>query len=113
MNTFNMAVKRLGKDFLSEEDPHESEPCLYIDLYRVEDGKIAERWGFPKNLLLGRNGKTTMACLTRVWRPLPVRLAVTLLTGIPPMQIANRLIFPTGPTNRTFRQDRRHNSCFP
>jgi len=48
MNTFNMAVKRLGKDFLSEEDPHESEPCLYIDLYRVEDGKIAERWGFPE-----------------------------------------------------------------
>jgi predicted SnoaL-like aldol condensation-catalyzing enzyme len=23
-------------------------PCVYIDLYRVEHEKIAERWGFPE-----------------------------------------------------------------
>ncbi len=23
-------------------------PCVYLDLYRVEEGKIAERWGFPE-----------------------------------------------------------------
>ncbi|MDE1177534.1 MAG: nuclear transport factor 2 family protein [Edaphobacter sp.] len=26
------------------------EPCAYIDLYRVEDAKIAERWGFPQQI---------------------------------------------------------------
>ena len=25
-------------------------PCAYIDLYRVEDGKIAERWGFSEEI---------------------------------------------------------------
>jgi predicted SnoaL-like aldol condensation-catalyzing enzyme/uncharacterized protein YndB with AHSA1/START domain len=34
--------------FIAAKGSHESEPCLYIDLYRVEDGKIAERWGFPE-----------------------------------------------------------------
>jgi predicted SnoaL-like aldol condensation-catalyzing enzyme len=29
---------------------HESKPCVYIDPYRVEDGKIAERWGFPQEV---------------------------------------------------------------
>ena len=23
---------------------------VYIDLYRVDDGKIAERWGFPEEI---------------------------------------------------------------
>ena len=26
------------------------EPCIYIDLHRVEDEKIAERWGFPEKV---------------------------------------------------------------
>ena len=47
--------------FIAAKGSHESAPCLYIDLYRVEDGKIAERWEFPKNFLVTRNGKTTMA----------------------------------------------------
>jgi predicted SnoaL-like aldol condensation-catalyzing enzyme len=34
--------------FIAAKGTHESKPCLYIDLYRVEDGKIAERWGFPE-----------------------------------------------------------------
>jgi predicted SnoaL-like aldol condensation-catalyzing enzyme len=34
--------------FIAAKGSHESDPCVYIDLYRVEDGKIAERWGFPE-----------------------------------------------------------------
>ena len=34
--------------FVAAKGTHESNPCVYIDLYRVEDGKIAERWGFPE-----------------------------------------------------------------
>jgi len=36
--------------FIAAKGSHKSEPCLYIDLYRVEDGKIAERWGFPQEI---------------------------------------------------------------
>jgi hypothetical protein len=38
--------------FIAAKGSHESHPCVYIDLYRVEDGKIAERWGFPEEVLL-------------------------------------------------------------
>jgi len=34
--------------FIAAKGSHESNPCVYVDLYRVEDGKIAERWGFPE-----------------------------------------------------------------
>jgi predicted SnoaL-like aldol condensation-catalyzing enzyme len=34
--------------FIAAKGFHESRPCVYIDLYRVEDGKIAERWGFSE-----------------------------------------------------------------
>jgi predicted SnoaL-like aldol condensation-catalyzing enzyme/uncharacterized protein YndB with AHSA1/START domain len=36
--------------FIAAKGSHESRPCIYIDLYRVEDEKIAERWGFPEEL---------------------------------------------------------------
>ena len=36
--------------FIAAKGSHESEPCVYIDLYRVENGKIAERWGFPEEV---------------------------------------------------------------
>ena len=36
--------------FIAAKGSHESAPCLYIDLYRVEDRKIVERWGFPEEL---------------------------------------------------------------
>jgi predicted SnoaL-like aldol condensation-catalyzing enzyme len=36
--------------FIAAMGSHESKPCVYIDLYRVEDGKIAERWGFPQEV---------------------------------------------------------------
>jgi predicted SnoaL-like aldol condensation-catalyzing enzyme len=29
---------------------HEGEPCAYIDLYRVEDEKVVEHWGFPERI---------------------------------------------------------------
>ena len=34
--------------FKAAKGSHKGGPCVYIDLYRVEDGKIAERWGFPE-----------------------------------------------------------------
>ena len=34
--------------FIAAKGSHEGRPCAYIDLYRVADGKIAERWGFPE-----------------------------------------------------------------
>ncbi len=34
--------------FVAAEGTHEHEPCLYIDLYRVEKLKVAEHWGFPE-----------------------------------------------------------------
>jgi hypothetical protein len=37
--------------FIAAKGSHEGNPCVYIDLYRVEDGKIAERWGFPEEIL--------------------------------------------------------------
>ena len=34
--------------FIAAKGSHKSAPSVYIDLYRVEDEKIAERWGFPE-----------------------------------------------------------------
>ena len=34
--------------FIAAEGTHEGEPCVYIDLYRVQDEKIVEHWGFPE-----------------------------------------------------------------
>ena len=37
--------------FLVAEGTHESKPCLYIDLYRVENLKVGEHWGFPQSMV--------------------------------------------------------------
>jgi predicted SnoaL-like aldol condensation-catalyzing enzyme len=34
--------------FIAAKGTHENEACAYIDLYRVEDDKIVEHWGFPQ-----------------------------------------------------------------
>ena len=34
--------------FIAAKGTHEGDPCLYIDLYRVEDEKLVEHWGFPE-----------------------------------------------------------------
>ncbi len=34
--------------FIAARGTHEGEPCAYIDLYRVEVGKLVEHWGFPQ-----------------------------------------------------------------
>jgi predicted SnoaL-like aldol condensation-catalyzing enzyme len=36
--------------FIVAKGSHEGASCAYIDLYRVEDGMIAERWGFPEEI---------------------------------------------------------------
>ena len=36
--------------FIAAKGSHKGKPCVYIDLYRVENGKIAERWGFPEQV---------------------------------------------------------------
>jgi predicted SnoaL-like aldol condensation-catalyzing enzyme len=33
--------------FLAAQGTHLAKPCAYIDLYRAENGKIVEHWGFP------------------------------------------------------------------
>ena len=47
--------------FIAATGTHAGNPCVYIDLYRVEDGKLAERWGFseavpPHEELKNKNG---------------------------------------------------------
>jgi predicted SnoaL-like aldol condensation-catalyzing enzyme len=34
--------------FIAAKRTHEGRPCLYIDLYRVQEEKIVEHWGFPE-----------------------------------------------------------------
>ena len=34
--------------FIAARGTHEGEPCAYIDLYRVEAGKLVEHWVFPQ-----------------------------------------------------------------
>ncbi len=34
--------------FIAARGTHEGEPCAYVDLYRVEAGKLVEHWGFPQ-----------------------------------------------------------------
>ena len=34
--------------FIAARGTHEGEPCAYIDLYRIEAGKLVEHWGFPQ-----------------------------------------------------------------
>jgi predicted SnoaL-like aldol condensation-catalyzing enzyme len=36
--------------FLAAKGTHEGKPCVYIDLYRVQNEKIVEHWGFPEKL---------------------------------------------------------------
>ena len=36
--------------FIAARGTHEGEPCLYIDLYRVENLKIVEHRGFPRQV---------------------------------------------------------------
>ena len=34
--------------FIAAKGTHEDKPCVYIDLYRVENEKLVEHWGFPE-----------------------------------------------------------------
>ena len=36
--------------FIAAKGTHEGDHCLYIDLYRVEDEKLVEHWGFPESV---------------------------------------------------------------
>lgn len=37
--------------FIAAMGTQEGDSCVYIDLYRVEDQKIVEHWGFPEKIL--------------------------------------------------------------
>lgn len=41
----------------------DGEGCSYIDLYRVENGKIAECWGFPEKAPTRWNGRTPRSAI--------------------------------------------------
>ncbi len=36
--------------FVAAKGTHEDKACVYIDLYRVQDEKIVEHWGFPETV---------------------------------------------------------------
>ena len=36
--------------FIAAKGTHEDKPCVYLDLYRVQDDKIVEHWGFPETV---------------------------------------------------------------
>ena len=36
--------------FVAARGTHQGNPCAYIDLYRVENEKIIEHWGFPEEI---------------------------------------------------------------
>lgn len=36
--------------FVAAKGTHDGQPCVYIDLYRVEAHKIVEHWGFPEKV---------------------------------------------------------------
>ena len=36
--------------FIAAKGTHQDEPSVYVDLYRVEDEKIVEHWGFPQKV---------------------------------------------------------------
>ncbi len=49
--------------FIAAQGTHQGEPCAYIDLYRVEDGKNVEHWGFPERIPSKRESKNNNGML--------------------------------------------------
>jgi predicted SnoaL-like aldol condensation-catalyzing enzyme len=48
---------------IAAKGTHELAPCVYIDLYRVENETIAERWGFPEEVPLQAEWKNNSGIL--------------------------------------------------
>jgi predicted SnoaL-like aldol condensation-catalyzing enzyme len=51
--TIDEIVLLLGQGdfvFIAARGTHDDKPCAYIDLYRVETGKLVEHWGFPVSI---------------------------------------------------------------
>jgi predicted SnoaL-like aldol condensation-catalyzing enzyme len=36
--------------FIAAKGTQKGQPCVYVELYRIEDEKIVEHWGFPENI---------------------------------------------------------------
>jgi predicted SnoaL-like aldol condensation-catalyzing enzyme len=49
--------------FIAARGSLEGDPCVYIDLYRVEDEKIVEHWGFPEKVPPQEEWKNTNGML--------------------------------------------------
>ncbi len=49
--------------FVAAKGTHEGEACVYIDLYRVQDEKIVEHWGFPEMIPPQREWKNSNGML--------------------------------------------------
>ena len=43
--------------FVAAKGTHEGKPCAYIDLYRIEQEKVVEHWGFPQMIPPHQNSK--------------------------------------------------------
>lgn len=48
IDEIRLLVGRGDLVFVAAKGTHQGEACAYIDLYRVEDDKVVEHWGFPK-----------------------------------------------------------------
>ena len=50
-------------EFVAAMGTHAQEPCVYLDLYRDENGKIVEHWGFPERVPPPQERKNTNGIL--------------------------------------------------